>query len=349
MEFRLGDLAERVKGELRGDPDRPIEGVRDLAEAGPEHLSLLTHRRYREAARSSRAGALLVPGDDRGTALTEGLDHDLLRVSHPVRALIELLELLHPVPRPEPGVHPTALVAETAEVAPSAHLGPYAVVGEGARLEARVVVEAHSVVGRGCRIGEDTWLHPHVVLYDGTELGRRCRVHSGVVLGADGFRYDFADGRHRKVPQVGRVVLGDEVEVGANSAIDRAGLGATRVGDGTKIDNLVQVAHNVEVGRRALLCGQAGIAGSAHLGDGVVLAGQVGVSDHVTLGDGVQVGAKSAVMGDLEPRTRAAGIPAIPMSDWRRQVVRVARLERLERRVRELEARGRKLEDDLED
>jgi len=213
------------------------------------------------------------------------------------------------------------------------------VIGAGSRIESGVVVGAHTVLGRDCRLGEETWLHPHVVLYDGTELGRRCIVHSGVVLGADGFRYSFAGGVHRKVPQVGRVVLGDDVEVGANSAIDRAGLGATRVGDGTKIDNLVQVAHNVEVGRAALLCGQAGIAGSARLGDGVVLAGQVGVSDHVTLGDGVQVAAKSAVLSDLEPGLRAAGIPAGPMREWRRQVVRVQRLEALEHRVRILEAR----------
>lgn len=341
MSLRLGELAERVGGEVRGDPDHRIEGARDLADAGPEHLSLLTHRRYLERARRSRAGALLVPSGSRGEELTEGIGCALLRVSDPIQALIRILDLLHPVQRPPAGVHPTAVVAETAEVAPSAHLGPFSVVGENSRIGADAVLEAHAVVGRDCRVGEGTWIHPHVVLYDGTELGRRCIVHSGAVLGADGFRYAFRDGRHHKVPQVGRVVVGDDVEIGAGSTIDRAGLGATRVGDGTKIDNLVQVAHNVEVGRAALLCGQAGIAGSSRLGDGVVLAGQVGVTDHVTVAEGVEVAAKSAVLGDVEAGQRVAGIPAVPMRSWRRQVVRVARLDRLEARVRELEARQR--------
>lgn len=339
MSLRLGELAETVGGEVRGDPDRVLEGIRELAEAGPQHLSLLTDTRYREAARASRAGALLVPAGDRGAKLVTGIDHDLLQAADPAQALIRILDLFHPVERPEPGIHPTAVV-EGAEVAPSAHVGPFAVVGAGSRIEADGVIGAHTVIGRGCRIGEGAWLHPHVVLYDGTELGRRCIVHSGVVLGADGFRYAFADGVHHKVPQVGRVILGDDVEVGANSTVDRAGLGVTKVGDGTKIDDLVMVAHNVEVGRAALLCGQVGIAGSSRLGDGVVLAGQAGVIDHVTVGDRTQVTAKSAVMSDLDPDLRAAGIPAGPMRDWGRQVVRIQRLGALERRVRELEARA---------
>lgn len=339
VSLRLGELAGRVGGEVRGDPDRLLEGIRELAEAEPRHLSLLTDARYRDQARASRAGALLVPAGDRGAKLVAGIDRDLLRVADPAQALIRVLDLFHPVERPEPGIHPTAVVDDQARVAPSAHVGPFAVVGAGSRIDERVVIEAHTVVGRDCRLGEDSWLHPHVVLYDRTELGCRCIVHSGVVLGGDGFRYAFSEGVHHKVPQVGRVVLGHDVEVGANSTIDCAGLGATRVGDGTKIDNLVMVAHNVEVGRAALLCGQAGIAGSSRLGDGVVLAGQVGVVDHVTVGDRTQVTAKSAVLSDLEPDRKVAGIPARPMRDWSRQLVRIQRLEGLERRVRDLEAR----------
>lgn len=351
MGFRLGELAEKVEGEVRGDGERRIEGIRALPDAGPEHLSLLTSSRYREEARSSRAGALLIPRGPRGEKLVRDLGAEvagsergssgpsLLVVGDPSRALARLLPLFHPVRRPEPGIDPTAVVDPEARLDPSAHVGPYAVIGAGVRLGADVIVEAHGVLGRDCRIGEGTWLHPHVVLYDGTELGRRCIVHSGTVLGADGFGYATADGVHHKVPQVGRVSLGDDVEVGALSAIDRGALGATRVGDGTKIDNLVQVAHNVQVGRAALLCGQAGIAGSTRLGDGVVLAGQTGVIEHARLGDGVQVAAKAAVFGDIEPGLRVAGIPAGPLGEWRRQVVRVSRLAELERRVRGLERR----------
>lgn len=352
MAFRLGDLAEKVGGEVRGDADRSIEGLRALADAGPEHLSLLTNPRFRDEARESRAGALMIPRGARGEKLVRGLrpgtdkgaetepsEPSWLLVEDPSFALVELLPLFHPPQRPAPGVHPTAVVDSRAEIDPSASIGPYAVVAAGTRVAAEVVVEAHVAIGRDCRVGEGSWLHPHAVLYDGTELGRRCIVHSGAVLGADGFGYAQVDGEHRKVPQVGRVSLGDEVEVGALSAVDRGALGATRVGDGTKIDNLVQVAHNVEVGRAALLCGQAGIAGSTRLGDGVVLAGQAGVTDHLRLGDGVQVAAKSAVLGDVEPGLRVAGIPAAPLREWRRQVVRVSHLDDLQRRIRELERR----------
>jgi UDP-3-O-[3-hydroxymyristoyl] glucosamine N-acyltransferase len=195
------------------------------------------------------------------------------------------------------------------------------------------------VIGRRCAVGEGAVLHPHAVLYDGTEVGAGATVHAGVVLGADGFGYATHGGVHHKVPQVGRVVLEEGVEVGANSTIDRATLGETRIGRGTKIDNLVQVGHNVRVGRHCILCGQAGIAGSTELGDYVVLAGQSGVSGHIKLGDGVQVAAKSAALSSVEPGTKVAGIPAVELRKWRRQAVLIARLEEMSRRVRALEKR----------
>ena len=182
-------------------------------------------------------------------------------------------------------------------------------------------------------------LHPHAVLYDGTEVGAGSIVHAGAVLGADGFGYATHGGAHHKVPQVGRVVLEADVEVGANSTIDRATLGETRIGTGTRIDNLVQVGHNVEVGRHCILCGQAGIAGSARLGSYVVLAGQSGVAGHIELGDGAQVAAKSAALASVEPRTAVAGIPAIEMRKWRRQAVLLSRLDEIVRRLRAVEKR----------
>lgn len=336
MAFRLADLAERVGGRVEGDPNRLVEAVRPLESAGARDLSLLTNPRYRALAAGSGAGALLVgaAGPD-----ASGLGKDLLVVDHAPRALARLLALFHPPAPWEPGVHPTAVLEPGCSVDPSAHVGPYAVIGAGSAIEAEAAVLSHAVVGRGCRLGRGATLHPHAVLYDGTELGAGCIVHAGAVLGADGFGYATYGGAHHKIPQVGRVVLGEGVEVGANSTIDRATLGETRIGDGTKIDNLVQVGHNVEVGRHSILCGQSGIAGSSRLGDGVVLAGQAGVAGHLEVGNGVQVAAKSAVLASLEAGRQVAGIPAVELRKWRRQAVLLVRLEDMNRKLRALERR----------
>jgi UDP-3-O-[3-hydroxymyristoyl] glucosamine N-acyltransferase len=336
--FRLADLAELVGGRVEGEADREVRAVRTLELAGPDDLSFLNHSRYRSQALESEAGALLV-----GASLAaEDLRRDgrpLLVVEEPFYALALILDRLHPAARPEPGIHPTAVLEPGCAVDPSAHVGPYAVLGAGSRIGAGAAVHAHAVLGRDCVVGEGAVLHPHAVLYDGTEIGPGTVVHAGVVLGADGFGYVFQGGRHRKVPQVGRVVVEADVEIGANSAVDRATLGETRIGEGTKIDNLVQVGHNVRVGRHCILCGQAGIAGSTSLGDGVVLAGQAGVAGHIRLGDRAQVAAKSAALAPVEAGKTVAGIPAVEMRKWRRQTVMVARLEEMSRRVRALEKR----------
>ena len=334
MAHRLGELAALVGGEVRGDPERRIQGVRSLAAAGPEHLSFLTHPKYREEAVRSRAGALLV-----GPA-AELADRDLLVSDDPSWALARILAALHPAPPPAPGIHPSAVVAPGCGIDPSAHLGPLAVVGEGSRVEEGAVIHAQVVIGRGCRVGARSVLHPHVVLYDGTELGRDCILHSGVVLGSDGFGYATHEGEHVKVPQLGRVVVEDGVEIGANTTIDRATLDETRIGSGSKIDNLVQVGHNVRLGRGCILVSQAGIAGSTALGDYVVLAGQAGVSGHLKLGDGVRVAAKSAVFADVPAGEQVAGIPAVEAGQWRRQQAIASRLGELRRRLRELERRA---------
>lgn len=337
--FRLAELAELLEGQVVGDPERILSGVASLREAGPDDLSFLIsgRARYRQEARESRAGAVLVgPGpelrDDVGT------HRPLLVVEDPELGRSRALALFHPEERPRPGVHPTAAVEDGAEVSPEAAVGPFAVVGRGSRIGAGAVVGAHAVVGRDCRVGRETVLHPHVVLYDRTELGDRVTVHAGTVLGADGFGYVSRPDGHHKVPQVGRVVVEDDVEIGAASAVDRATTGTTRVGAGTKIDNLVQVGHNVEIGRGAVLCGQAGIAGSSRLGDGVVLAGQAGVGGHVRLGHRVQVGAASAAVRPVPDDTVvSATVPAMEIGRWRRQAALLGRLDELFRRVRRLE------------
>jgi len=334
---RLADLAGLVGGRVEGDPDREVEAVRTLAAAGPRDLAFLNHPRYRAEALASRAGALLA-GEDLAAGLRTGdPPRDLLVVKDTAFALSRILSLLHAAEAPAPGVHPTAVVEPGAAVDPTAWIGPYAVVGAGSSIAARAAVHAHVVVGRGSMVGEGAVLHPHAVLYPGTEVGPGAVVHAGAVLGSDGFGYATSGGRHHKVPQVGRVVVERDVEIGANTTIDRATLGETRIGEGTKIDNLVQVGHNVEVGRHCILCGQAGIAGSTRLGEYVVLAGQAGVSGHIHLGDGVQVAAKSAALTSVEPRTQVAGIPAIELKRWRRQAVLLSRLEEMSRRLRALE------------
>jgi UDP-3-O-[3-hydroxymyristoyl] glucosamine N-acyltransferase len=343
--YRLGELALRVGGQVEGDPERAIESIQTLEAAGPRDLSFLNHARYREQAAASGAGALLLtPALAAAVRGDEATGRDLLLVDDPPYALAHLLPLFHPRPAREPGVHPTAVVEAGAAVDPSAHVAPYAVIGAGSRIGAGAVVGAHAVVGRGCEVGSGAVLHPHVVLYDGTAVGEGSEIHAGAVLGSDGFGYATRQGRHHKVPQVGRVVVEAEVEVGANTTIDRATLGETRIGAGTKIDNLVQVGHNVRVGRAAILCGQAGVAGSSRLGDGVVLAGQAGVGGHLTLGDRVQVAAKSAALTSVEPGMTVAGIPAVEMGKWRREVALRSRLERrlaeLAKRIAELERRN---------
>ncbi len=332
MTLTLGELAALVQGRVRGNPDRAVRGLCSLAGAGPEDLAPLTSPRYRQEAGRSRAGALLVGRE-------EELPHDQLICADPAWAMAELLRHLHPPLPAAPGIHSTAVVAAGAAIDPTATLGPQVVVGEGSRVEAGVVLHAGVVVGARCRVGAGTVIHPRAVLYDDTELGARVIVHAGAVLGADGFGFTPHGGQLVKVPQVGRLVVEDDVEIGANTTVDRATLDETRIGAGSKLDNLVQVGHNVRLGKSCLLCGQAGIAGSALLGNGVVVAGQGGVGGHLELGDGVQVAAKAAALQSAPAGSKLAGIPAIPLADWRRQVSWLGKLAELARRVRRLERR----------
>ena len=333
MARRLAELAALVGGEVRGDGELAVEDIATLAAAGPRHLSFLTNARYREDAAASGAGAVLVgPGVELG-------GRTLLVARDPYHALAKLLALFHPAAAPTPGVHPSAAIGEACEIAPSAHVGPLAVIGDRSRIAAGAVILPLAVVGAECRIGERSVLHSHAVLYDRTEVGRDCVIHAGVVLGSDGFGYATHQGEHVKVPQVGRVVIEDGVEIGANSTVDRAMLEETRIGAGSKIDNLVQVGHNVRLGRGCIVVSQVGIAGSTALGDYVVVAGQAGIGGHLRIGDGARVAAKSAVFKDVPAGTQVAGIPAAEAGKWRRQQALLQRLEELQRRVRALERR----------
>ncbi len=339
VSFTLGRLADALGASLQGDAGRMVRGVAPLDVAGPDQVSFLADRKYLKQAQASRAGALLVARD------VADLSAALLRVDNPQQALIVLLGLFHPEPRAEPGVHPTACVAGGARVDRSASVGPLAVVEAEAVIGPRSRVGALSFVGRGAVLGEDVRLHPHVVIREDVRIGNRVIVHSGAVLGADGFGYAFDGQAHRKIPQVGGLRIEDDVEIGANTAIDRATLGETIVRRGTKIDNLVQIGHNCDVGEDVILVSQVGIAGSSRVGNRAMLAGQVGVADHVTIGAGAILTAKSGVPNDVPAGEVWSGIPSRPTSEQKRIWAGESQLPELIRRVRALEKRLRELEE----
>jgi UDP-3-O-[3-hydroxymyristoyl] glucosamine N-acyltransferase len=325
--------AESVEGACAG----PITGVAALAEATSADLSFLGNSKYADAVAASRAGAILVPVAFTGKPAA---GQAFLRVANPSYALALFCGVLEARlwPRPPAGIHATAVVAPSAKVDPSAHVGPLCVIGEGAAVAAGAVLEARCHVGPRASVGVDCWLKPGVVVGDYCVLGARCRIQSGAVIGSDGFGYEPVNGEIRRIPQIGNVVLEDDVEVGANSTLDRARFSQTVVGRGTKIDNLVQIAHNVRIGRQCLITAQVGIAGSTTLGDHCVLGGQSGVAGHLTLGDRVKLGAQTGLFEDVPADGFMNGTPAVPFGLERRLVVLSRRLPDLFKKVDSLTA-----------
>jgi UDP-3-O-[3-hydroxymyristoyl] glucosamine N-acyltransferase len=339
---RLGVLAERIGCRLDGDGAIDVAAIRALDEAGPADLTFLTDAKRVALVSTSRAAAVILPDS------APAVDRPALRTPTPHLALARALAELHPAARVAAGIHPSATVAADARVDAGASIGPLCVISSGAEIGAGTVLDAQVFVGANVRIGRDSRIFPHVTLREGTQLGARVTVHAGAVIGADGFGYAREGARYVKIPQIGRVVLEDDVEIGANVTIDRATLGATRIGRGTKIDNLVQIAHNVQVGEDTVIVAQVGIAGSSQIGSRVTLAGQVGVVDHVRIGDDVVVGAQAGVANDIPPRTVALGSPAVPHLEFKRQLAATARLPLLGKTLRALEERLRALEARLE-
>jgi UDP-3-O-[3-hydroxymyristoyl] glucosamine N-acyltransferase len=330
----LADLAVRLGCRLDGDGAIEVSRVAGIEDAGPGDLTFLANPKYASRLGTTRASAVIATDE------TSGAPCAVLRTAQPYLAFAAAVGILTPPHRPQPGISPLAAIDPTAEVGPDASVGPFVVIGRGARVGARTVLAAHAVVGAGSVVGADCHIHAHVSIREDVTLGDRVVVQDAAVIGSDGFGFAReADGSHRKIPQVGRVVIEDDVEIGAQSAIDRPAVGETRIGAGTKIDNLVQVAHGVRIGRRALLAAQAGIAGSTVLGDDVVMAGQSGATGHVRLGRGAIVGAKSAVTKDVEAGAHVAGIPAGPLPEWREAAVLLRRLPEFRKALSDLEAR----------
>ncbi|HEX4825034.1 MAG TPA: UDP-3-O-(3-hydroxymyristoyl)glucosamine N-acyltransferase [Candidatus Polarisedimenticolaceae bacterium] len=331
--FKLSDLAAAVGGRVLGDPERTVTGVATLEGAGPDDLSFLTNLRYRQAADGTRAGAVLVGPD------IELAGHDLLQAPEPYLALAVILERMHPDRRPDPGVSADARVSPSARLGEGVSIAPFAVVEAGATVGDGTAIGAGSFVGERVAIGPGSRLYARVVVYAGTAIGARCVVHAGAVLGADGFGFATSRGVHRKVPQIGRVVLEDDVEIGANTTVDRGSIGDTRIGAGSKIDNLVMIAHGVVVGPGALIAAQVGVAGSTRIGHHAMIGGQAGFVGHLAIGDRVIVGARGAVYSDLDDGRFVAGNPAMDHRTWKRSQAILKELPEMRARIRALERR----------
>lgn len=330
--MKLSEVAERLGATLHGDAQLDVIGVAGLDQAGPFDITFLANPKYASLTRTTAAGAILV---DMAFAPLE--QTATLHVKNPYLAFAKAITLFYKPPQYAPGIHPTALIDPTATVGPNAHVGPYVVIGPGVTVGTDAVLLAHVVLYQGATIGDRFFAHAHAVVRELCLLGDDVTLQNGAVIGADGFGYaPDADGAWVKIVQSGRTVLADSVEVQANACIDRASVGETRVGRGSKVDNLVQVGHGSTVGEHTLLCAQAGLAGSTTVGNRVILAGQVGVAGHCTIGDGVIVTAQSGVPNDLPAGKTFSGYPAMDNRQWLRSVAAFTRLPELLRDVRDL-------------
>lgn len=339
----VSEIAELCDAAVEGDGSQEVTGPAALDDATPDEISFLGNSRYAPSMETTRAAAVLVARDV--VCAREGLT--LVRCDDPSRAFTRVIEAFRPAePRPAPGVHPSAVIDPSAELGARVAIGAQCVVGAGARLADDVVLYPGVVIGVDARIGEGTVIYPQAVLYWGVEVGCRCVLHAGVVLGSDGFGFEPTSEGWAKIPQCGTVVVEDDVEIGANSAVDRGRFGATRIGRGAKLDNQVHVAHNVVVGADSLLIAQVGIAGSARLGRGVILAGQAGVNGHVTVGDGARVAGRAGVTKDVEGGRDYAGYPVRPRAKYLRIQASLSRLPDLLEQVKQLEARLERIEED---
>jgi UDP-3-O-[3-hydroxymyristoyl] glucosamine N-acyltransferase len=337
----VAQLARLCGAALEGDPTVTVTGPAPIAEARPDQVTFVTNARFALDLEHTRAGAVVLPRE----LDTKRRDLVLLRTDEPSRAFSRVIEAFRPMDElPVTGIHASAVVDPSARIAASASIGPCATIGPEAEIGENASIGPGVVVGARCTIGVASALSAHVVLYPRTRIGQRCLVHAGTVIGADGFGFEPGPQGWEKIPQCGWVEIGDDVEIGANCTIDRGRFGATRLGAGVKLDNLVHVAHNVLLGEGALLVAQVGVAGSARIGRGVVLAGQVGVANHMNVGDGARVGGQSAVFNDLAGGREYFGSPAVDKAEALRALAVHRRLPEMAVRLRKLEQRVRDLE-----
>jgi UDP-3-O-[3-hydroxymyristoyl] glucosamine N-acyltransferase len=338
--LKLQEIADRLDCRLEGDGTIDIRGVAAIEDAAPGDLTFFTNPKYAAELRATRASAVIL-GET-----AERAPCAMLRAKQPYLAFAHAVGLFDDSWRPAPGVHHLAWIGEDVTLGSDVSVGPFAVIEAGARVAARTLIYPHVTIGRQAEIGEDCIVHARVSIRERIRIGNRVVLQDGAVVGSDGFGFARrADGTHEKIPQIGGIVIEDDVEIGANTTIDRPAVGETRIGAGTKIDNLVQIAHGVTVGRNVLLAAQVGVAGSVTIEDEVTLAGQVGVAGHITLGKGVIATAQSGIPNSVDAGAFVSGYPAIPNRDWLRASAVFRKLPELKKRLAELERRIKELED----
>ncbi len=330
-EITLADLARQLEGELEGDGTVVVSGVGPLHAAGPREVSFLSNPRYRKSMETTKAAGVIV---SHGT-VAEGIN--LIRVGDPHLGYARVMEIFFGQDYVSTGISPQASVHPDASVGADPSIHPFAVLCENARLGDRVTLMPGVYVGPGAVVGNDSVIHPNVVLEREVQVGKRTIIHAGTVIGSDGYGFAKEGEKHYKITHAGTVRVGDDVEIGANCTVDRSVMGETVIGDGSKLDNLIHMAHNVKIGRNCLILGQVGISGSTTLGDRVVMAGQSGVVGHAMIGDDTVIASKTAVFKGLPAGSQVAGIPAMEIGQWRRLMVHLGKLDTLNRRVRTLE------------
>jgi UDP-3-O-[3-hydroxymyristoyl] glucosamine N-acyltransferase len=344
----VAELAALVGGRASGDENTPVQRIAAIEGAEAGDIVFVEDARFLDGALASRASCVIVPA---GTNLES--PRCVIEAAHPKLAFAVIAEALNPPARRAPGIHPTALVAASAEIGEGVHVGAGASVGERASVGAGAQILAGAVIGDGASVGRDSILYPHVVLYEGVRIGARVILHAGVVVGADGFGYvrDAAANAYRKFPQIGTVVIEDDVEIGAHTCVDRGALGETRIGRGTKIDNLVQVGHNVRIGERVVIASQTGISGSTVIEDDAIIGGQVGMGDHARVQKGAVVGSKAGILPGKIVRAGAVvwGVPVRPLDEYKRLNAHFGRLPQMRAEIDELKRQLRELDTRLEE
>jgi UDP-3-O-[3-hydroxymyristoyl] glucosamine N-acyltransferase len=331
MTFTTAEIAQLIGGEVVGDGKSILKAFAPIENAQPGDLTFAETEEFFARAEQSNATAIIA--DKRFSSSKK----TVIQVPNARVAFARALPLFFPDQKFAAGIHPSAVIAKSAQIDPSAHIGPNCVIGERVKIGARAVLQAGNFIGDDSQLGEETNLFPNATIYSRGQIGRRVRIHANSVIGSDGFGYVLDNGFHRKVPQIGNVVIGDDVEIGANVAVDRGALGSTVIGKGTKIDNLVQIAHNVQIGEHCIICGQTGMAGSTQIGNYTILASQSGVAGHLKIGSQVTIAAKSGVMHDIPDGEKWLGMPAQPDRQAKRQLIALQRLPDLLKRLAELE------------
>ncbi|MCI9286225.1 MAG: UDP-3-O-(3-hydroxymyristoyl)glucosamine N-acyltransferase [Muribaculaceae bacterium] len=334
MELTASQLAALVGGSVEGNPDVSVGTFAKIEEGMPGALSFLANPKYTHFIYETKSSVVLVRRDFEPEHEVKAT---LIRVDDPYATIAKLLEMVSEMTRVEKrGVEQPSFVAEGVEIPADAYVGAFAYIGKGAVIGKGAKIYPQTYVGVGCKVGDDTVLYPGVKVYDGCEIGARCILHSGVVIGSDGFGFAPVDGHYEKIPQTGNVVVADDVEIGANTTVDRAMMGSTRIGEGVKLDNLIQIAHNCTVGDHTVMAAQAGVAGSAKIGKHCMVGGQVGIVGHISIGDGTQIGAQSGVNKGTEPGARIMGSPAVDMGEYARGLVYLKRIPSMVEQLKKL-------------